>query len=127
MVFFFLLSCQEESINEVAEESPAVEFDIPDSLAVYEMVNGERKRSTTVRLLTNAEKQKFIEKGVVSAADEVDLRFQFCKWQDRDEVVECDPGTVRCTAVTTDAGQDCLACFDGNDNMGAFGLCRDDL
>ncbi|HKK62374.1 MAG TPA: hypothetical protein VJ951_07435 [Bacteroidales bacterium] len=119
----FLFSCQEDGAREVLNESSTASFHIPDSLAVYEMVNGEKKRSTRIRLLTDAERQKLIEEGVLQADDEVDLRAQTCEWKDTGESIECEDGAIDCGPAFVN-GDLCLVCYDSGNTIMEYGACR---
>ena len=113
--FFLIISCEEGAIDEAVDESvselPTFETDIPDSLAVYELVDGERVRSTKYRLLTKEEQQKLVDKGALQA-DGVTLRLFDCSWKDEMEIgINCDTGWDHCGAVSVpETGQVCLAC-----------------
>lgn len=123
MSLMLIFSCQEENVQEVVSESSTTSFNIPDSLAVYEIVNGERRRSTSVRLLTNAEMEELIDKGLLGGDDEVDLRAQFCEWKDTGATLECDAGAVDCGPAFVN-GDLCLVCYGPASTILNHGECR---
>jgi hypothetical protein len=94
-----------------------------NSLAVYELVNGERIRSTSIRLLTNAEREELIEKGIIRSDHEVDLRAQTCEWKDTGVSIECDDGAVDCGPAFV-YGDLCLVCYGPNNTIMDYDACR---
>jgi hypothetical protein len=125
--FFLVISCEKGAIEEAVDDSvgelPTFETDIPDSLAVYELVDGERRRSTSIRLLTNAERKKLIKKGVIWADDDVNLKAQNCEWKDTGATLECDDGAIDCGAAFVN-GDLCLVCYGPASTIMNYGECR---